>query len=84
MDAFFQGLGLLADPFNLFLIFAATLGGLIIGVLPGLGSTMAAALLLPFIILMEPSAAIGMLAALYCAATFGGGGSSFWATAAAC
>jgi len=72
MDAFFQGLGLLADPFNLFLIFAATLGGLIIGVLPGLGSTMAAALLLPFIILMEPSAAIGMLAALYCAATFGG------------
>jgi putative tricarboxylic transport membrane protein len=72
MEAFLQGVAILADPYNLFLIFAATLGGLIIGILPGLGSTMATALLLPFTIGMDPTAAICMLAALYCSATYGG------------
>ena len=36
------------DPYLLFLIFATTILGVIIGVLPGLGATTGAALLLPF------------------------------------
>lgn len=46
--------------------------GVLGGALPGLSSPMAIALLIPFTIRMEPAAAIAMLAALYCAGTFGG------------
>jgi putative tricarboxylic transport membrane protein len=44
----------------------------IVGALPGLSSTMATALLLPFTLTMEPIPAISLLAALYCAGTYGG------------
>ena len=35
------------DPYLLMLIFVTTIGGIVIGVLPGLGATTGAALLLP-------------------------------------
>lgn len=60
------------DAQLLVLLFAATLGGVIIGALPGLNATTGAALLLPFTITMEPIPAIAILTTIYCAATFAG------------
>ncbi len=72
MDAAIQGFALILDPMNIFLIFIAVLIGVCVGALPGLSSPMAIALLLPFSLSMEPVSAISMMAALYCAGTFGG------------
>lgn len=57
---------------TLALICIGTMVGVLVGALPGLSSSMAVALLLPFTIYLEPIPAIAMLAALYCAGTFGG------------
>lgn len=72
MEAFFAGLGIFGDPGLLLLLVAATLGGIVIGALPGLNATTGAALLLPFTLTMEPVPAIAILAAIYCSATFAG------------
>ncbi|MCR9238269.1 MAG: tripartite tricarboxylate transporter permease [Alphaproteobacteria bacterium] len=72
MDAFLNGFLALTDPSLLLLLVAATLGGVIIGALPGLNATTGAALLLPFTLTMEPVAAISILTAIYCSATFAG------------
>ena len=72
MEAIFSGLWALADPMLLFLIVLATLGGILVGALPGLNATNGVALLLPFTITMEPIAAIAVLTSIYCAATFAG------------
>ena len=72
MEAIFSGLWALADPMLLLLIVLATLGGILVGALPGLNATNGVALLLPFTITMEPIAAIAVLTAIYCAATFAG------------
>ena len=60
------------DPYLIFLIFMTTILGVIIGVLPGLGATTGAALLLPFTLTMEPVNAIAVLATIYVSATFAG------------
>ena len=60
------------DPYLLGLIFATTILGVIIGVLPGLGATTGAALLLPFTLTMDPVHAIAVLATIYVSATFAG------------
>ena len=67
-----HGLMLVLQPFNLALILAGVLVGVVVGALPGLSSPMAVALLLPFTVTLDPVPAISMLAALYCAGTFGG------------
>lgn len=72
MDVVLEGLALLIDPFNIFLILCGVLIGVLVGALPGLSSPIAVALLLPFTISLEPVPAIAMMAALYCAGTFGG------------
>jgi len=72
VDAFFAGFLALADVNLLILIVAATLGGVLVGALPGLNATTGAALLLPFTITMEPIPAIVILITIYCAATFAG------------
>lgn len=72
MDVALNGLLALADPTILILIFAATLGGVLVGALPGLNATTGVALLLPFTITMDPIPAIAMLTTIYCAATFAG------------
>ena len=48
MDAFLSSLSILYDPYLLLVILAGTVGGVLVGVLPGLSSTMATALLLPW------------------------------------
>ena len=63
---------ILLDPLVLTLIVAGTIGGVLVGALPGLSSSMAIALLLPFSLYLEPIPAIALLSALYCAGTFGG------------
>ncbi|MEO1249792.1 MAG: tripartite tricarboxylate transporter permease [Pseudomonadota bacterium] len=72
MEAFINGLLALSDPSLLLLLLAATLGGVVIGALPGLNATTGAALLLPFTLTMEPVPAIAILTAIYCSATFAG------------
>lgn len=72
MENFIHGLAILTDPFSLFLILAGTIGGVLVGALPGLSSTMAVALLLPFTVTLPAIPAIAMLAALYCSGTYGG------------
>ncbi len=72
MDPILTGFALIAEPSNFLLIFIGVFIGVLVGALPGLSSPMAVALLLPFTIGLEPIPAIAMLAALYCAGTFGG------------
>jgi putative tricarboxylic transport membrane protein len=60
------------DPYLILLIFMTTVLGVVIGVLPGLGATTGAALLLPFTLTMEPVHAISVLATIYVSATFAG------------
>ncbi|HSG64479.1 MAG TPA: tripartite tricarboxylate transporter permease [Gammaproteobacteria bacterium] len=60
------------DPFVIGLIIAGTIAGVVVGALPGLSSSMAVALLLPFSLYLDPIPAIALLSALYCAGTFGG------------
>jgi len=72
VEALLLGLQALADPGLLMLLVIATLGGVVIGALPGLNATTGAALLLPFTLTMEPIPAISILTAIYCAATFAG------------
>lgn len=60
------------DPYLLLLIFLTTIVGVVIGVLPGLGATTGAALLLPFTLTMDPVHAIAVLATIYVSATFAG------------
>jgi len=60
------------DPYLIALIFATTILGVIIGVLPGLGATTGAAILLPFTLTMEPVQAIAVLSTIYVSATFAG------------
>ncbi|WP_413616110.1 tripartite tricarboxylate transporter permease [Halomonas cupida] len=72
MEPILTGLSILADPIAIAVILLGTIIGVLVGALPGLSSSMAVALLLPFTIYLEPIPAISMLAALYCAGTFGG------------
>jgi len=72
MDDVVKGITLLFEFKNILVIFGGVLIGVLVGALPGLSSPMAIALLMPFTISLDPVAAISMMAALYCAGTFGG------------
>src|SRR5687768_11657501 len=72
MDAFLAGFAALADPQILFLVFAGTMLGIVVGALPGISGSTTTALLLPLTIVMSPNAAIAFLGSIYCAANFGG------------
>lgn len=72
MDAFLAAGAAFLDPYLLGLVLVGTIGGVLVGAMPGLSSTMATALLLPFTLTMDPVPAIALLSALYCAGTYGG------------
>jgi putative tricarboxylic transport membrane protein len=72
MEYLLHGFGEVLEPYNLMVILIGVLVGVLVGALPGLSSPMAVALLIPFTLTLEPVPAIAMLAALYCAGTFGG------------
>jgi putative tricarboxylic transport membrane protein len=65
----------LFNLFNLQTIIAlvgGTIGGIVIGALPGLSATMGVALLIPLTFTMNPAQALIMLASIYAGAVYGG------------
>jgi putative tricarboxylic transport membrane protein len=62
----------LFNPFTLLLILSGTIIGLIVGVIPGLGSIQGIVLVLPLTYTMRPEDALVMLCAIYCASVYGG------------
>jgi putative tricarboxylic transport membrane protein len=72
MEYLIQGFGQVLEPYNLMVILIGVLVGVMVGALPGLSSPMAVALLIPFTLTLDAVPAVAMLAALYCAGTFGG------------
>jgi putative tricarboxylic transport membrane protein len=62
----------LADPYLLLVIIASALYGLAIGAIPGLTALMATALLVPFVIFMEPVPAIASIITASAMAIFAG------------
>ncbi len=71
-DALMSMFSVLSDPYLMGLILVTTVGGVVIGALPGLGATTGAALLLPFTLTMDPVPAIAVLTTIYVSATFAG------------
>ena len=59
-------------PFNLICCLLATVEGIIVGALPGLGPTIGMSLLIPFTYSMSPAVALTFLAACYCGTQYGG------------
>ncbi len=59
-------------PLNFLLLACGVFGGIMIGALPGLTSTMGVALLLPITYGMKPESGIVMLLGIYCGAIYGG------------
>lgn len=60
------------DLTTIIIVLIGTVLGIGIGVLPGMGPTIACAIVLPFTIGMEPTHAISLLISIYCAGTYGG------------
>ena len=65
-------LGELLSPQSLLMMIAGTMGGIMIGAMPGLTSVMGVTLLLPFTYGMDPAAGISMLLAISFGAIYGG------------
>ena len=59
-------------PINFALLMLGTVGGLILGAMPGLSPTMAVALLIPFTFQLEPTAGLILLGAAYTSTVAGG------------
>ncbi|MDJ0712102.1 MAG: tripartite tricarboxylate transporter permease [Woeseiaceae bacterium] len=72
LDQLLIGLGALLDPVMLGAIAIGVIGGVIIGVLPGLTSTLGVALLIPVTFSMPPQAGLAMLGGIYVASTYSG------------
>ena len=65
-------LGELLSPQYLLMMIAGTMGGIMIGAMPGLTSVMGVTLLLPFTYGMDPAAGISILLAISFGAIYGG------------
>jgi putative tricarboxylic transport membrane protein len=59
-------------PQNILFVFAGAIGGVLIGCIPGLTSTMGIALLIPFTYGLAIIPSIGMLLGIFCGAMYGG------------
>ena len=66
------GLSAIISWSNFLSVVLGVIGGVLIGALPGLTSTMGATLLLPFTFAMEPVAGIAAMVSLYCGSQYGG------------
>lgn len=67
-----QGLVLLLEWQNIFLIAIGALLGVLVGAFPGMGATLAIALLLPVTFGMRPESAMMLLIAIYCGGMYAG------------
>lgn len=72
MDAFLSGLGLLLQIDVLGALLIGSVGGVIIGAIPGVGPAIAIAILLPATYAMEPLVGLTMLLGIYGSSMFGG------------
>jgi putative tricarboxylic transport membrane protein len=71
IDNLIQGFGSVLTPMNLLWVFVGCMLGTAVGVLPGLGSAMAVALLLPVTFSLDPVGAFIMFAGIYYGGLFG-------------
>jgi len=72
IDAFVHAfLGILTWP-NLLAMVAGTVGGILVGALPGLTAAMGVAVLLPLTFTLDPLIGLGMMAGVYNGAIYGG------------
>lgn len=67
-----EGIKIALQPANLLLMLIGTVGGIIVGALPGVTSSMGIILLLPFTYYLDPKSALLMLAGMYSGSMFGG------------
>ena len=67
-----QGFAQALSPMNLVMAATGTLIGTLVGVLPGLGSASAIAILIPVTAVLDPTQAIIMLSGIYYGAQYGG------------
>lgn len=72
LDNLMMGIAGACTPMNLLCCLLATVEGIIVGALPGLGPTIGMSLLIPFTYSMSPAAALIFLAACYCGTQYGG------------
>lgn len=72
MHGFLEGLQMVMTMPTLLAIFLGSVGGVIIGALPGLSSTLGVALLVPFTFGLQPAPAMGLLGGMYCSSIYGG------------
>jgi len=72
MGAWEQAVALVFQPYNIFVMLAASLFGLFVGAVPGLTATMATALLVPITFFMEPIPAIAAIVTATAMAIFSG------------
>lgn len=71
-DQYVTSFGLIATPEIILSIAAGVLGGLFVGAMPGLTSTMAIALMVPVTFAMEPAHGLSLLMGVYCGGISGG------------
>ena len=72
LENMFLGLATLMDPALLLATLIGVVGGVVIGALPGLTSTMGVALLIPVTFALPPQVGLAMLGGIYCASTYSG------------
>ena len=72
MALFLEGLALVLQPMNLFLMVLGTMVGIFFGAVPGLSSVMAIALFLPMTYSMAPGVGLAVLMSLYIGSVSGG------------
>ena len=72
IDLFWVGTLTVLQPVNVLAMIVGMFIGLLIGILPGLGGTMAVALIIPFTFNLEPITGILVMISLYCTSTYSG------------
>jgi putative tricarboxylic transport membrane protein len=72
LSGLMQGFALALQPVNLLWCLVGVALGTVVGIMPGLGPPATVAMLLPLTMLMNPAAAMAMLAGIYRGAKYGG------------
>lgn len=67
-----NGLSIIVQPLNIFILVTGTLMGFLGGAIPGISGTMMVVLLVPLTYTMDPTSALLTLITVYCSAVFGG------------
>ncbi|WP_226530749.1 tripartite tricarboxylate transporter permease [Metabacillus niabensis] len=72
MDMWLDAIGTVLSGSTLLVILLGTIFGIIMGCLPGMSSTMAVSIIIPFTFTMDPATGIILLTAIYCSSVYGG------------